>query len=276
MKLNVGWMASIIVAILIVVAVGIPVISSAVEDNLNEKFVNSSNRYSDIVTKDVSGSLSNGSFIVNGKEIDVTSERMVIFSDGGYMNMLNGATCNITTESQTVGYVNGFDYVIDAETRTVSISNITYSNSTSTPTELGWTYDNVCFFANSTGSYSDRWIVTDATYYVNDVADIYSIFYKDNTLSLFKGEDRITGTGTLTVDLTKISGVEDAYSFIQGANDGDLTYNNGTTDYYGGYIIVPISILSEKDGLSVVSTIVSVLPILMVIGLLIAIVRYRA
>lgn len=265
------------VAIIVIAGVLVPSLDLA-NDETYATYTNIDGHFSSKVTADVSGSLSSGTYTVNGENVTGLSNRAIIWSDNGAISMLNTSTCNIMyvsgSTASTVGYVNGFDLAIDLETKTVSISNITYSNSTTTPTSVSWTYDNVCFYASATGDYSDLWVTSGGSITISDAKDVYYSIKSGTNMFFFNGTALINGTSdsaTVTINGTGIDDYPTLEKVDYSAASGSglyATYNNN--DLYGGYLVVPHTVEGQSDLGSKFTPIMWVILPLVVVSLIVA------
>lgn len=267
---------SLTVAVILIGGLLVPVIGDA-EESTTKSYTNLGSHYSTKVTKDVSGSLASTVLTVDGDEVTGLTNRCIIWSDSGVISMLNSSTCNINyIDGGTVksaGYVNGYDYTIDFESKTVSVTNITYSNSTTTPTSVSWTYDDVCFYASATGEYSDQWVVGEVNLTLSDESDLYYAMKIGTNLFAFNGTDEINSTASgavCTLNTTPIDGYELETVKVTTSSGSDLYVTYNSTDSYGGYLVVPHVVSSQSEFASGYTPILLAIVPIVVVGLLVA------
>lgn len=273
---------SLAVAVIVIGGLLVPVIGDA-EKSTSASYTNFSSHYSSKVSKDVSGSLASTILTVDGEAVTGLTNRCIIWSDSGIISMLNSLTCNINyIDGGTVksaGYVNGFDYSIDYDTKTISVSNITYSNSTTTPTSLSWTYEDICFYASTTGDYADQWVVGAVSITLYDKSDLYYAMKIGTNLFAFNGTDEINSTAsgaTCTLNTDSIDGYHLETADITTASGSDLYVTYNSTDNYGGYIVVPHVVSSQSDfATSYTPLMVAIVPIVIVALLVAALVVFK-
>lgn len=270
------------VAVIVIAAVLVPALDIA-NDETYATYTNIDRHYSSKVTDDVTGSLASGTYTINGATVSGLSNRAVIWSDTGVITMLNTSTCNITyvsgSTATTVGYVNGFSISIDYDTKTISITDITYSNSTTTPTSISWTYQDVCFYASATGDYSDLWITAAGSITISDPKDVYYAIKVSSNMFFFNGTEQINGTttgATATITGTEIDGYPfEKVDFTTSSGSGIYaTYNS--TDSYGGYIVVPHKVSGQSEfGSNYTPIMWAILPIMIVSLIIVAVSIFR-
>lgn len=265
-----------IVGILVTTAVLVPILSTAV-DSTREYHNNNHDVYA-MTTGEVEISFSDSTYYVDGERVSTYSWGRLFISDvfavyrsadASYIYYWNGTSIVEATVSS---------FEMEVVDNIVSLSYTTNDNTTTTVSiQINWGY----YCANE-GSY--RMYNVDPSnspeVFVNSLSDVIAIGKLGTTAmySLHNGTVEVNGEvgGGIYADLVPVSGVMDVYSI-------DTTNNVSTSDIYFvvddtttlplACIIVPYEIYGYKTAeLGVVATILSIIPILVIMGLLVGIV----
>lgn len=275
--------SSIIVAILVISAVMVPIVSTAIDDQY-VVYNNANGQYSSIVGDSLEISYTFDSenktyeYIANGENVTLRAGQDVVFITDACLFKMGV----INNPSNYIVYYDGSSHIVyNIKSLTVSVSGSTSSLNwvtsadTNGSAELDYSWG---FYATSVGDH--RAIIGSETIYYHDIDDIYGSYWYStgSAFVTYNGENAIYNGNPATIEYNSspVNEVIDVYSTT--LNESSLTgivvsYND--VDFGSNVAIVPDKVVGDKAYYSdTVSLLLSILPILVVVGLLGAIVFY--
>lgn len=275
--------SSIIVAILVISAVMVPIVSTAIDDQY-VVYNNANGQYSSIVGDSLEISYTFDSenrtyeYIANGENVTLRVGQDVVFITDTCLFKMGV----VNNPSNYIVYYDGSSHIIQniksltvsASDGTSSLNWVTSSNANGSA-ELDYSWG---FYATSVGDH--RAIFGSETIYYHDIEDIYGSYWHSSGTAFvtFNGENaKYNGNlATVQYNSSPVNGVIDVYSTTlnEFSSTGIVVSYHGV-DSGAVVTIVPDKVVGDKANYSdTISTLLSILPILAVVSLLGAIVFY--
>lgn len=274
------------VAIILVAAVLVPIITDASEDQ-HEYYNNSIGQYSKVVDEPVvieyayDSDNDTVSYTVNG--VDQTlrfNYNDMIFSTSHASFKVTYA--NAPTFSSYILWLDETQGSRRIDTPTAVSAEIDADSISATIVKAGGDTESFevgidwGFYAVTEGDYRAVWN-DPYNVYINDVNQVYSVNWLTTTNEFFSihGESVVYGGGDATVsyDLTPVSGVIDVYNFMSG--DFILTVDNNGTPYEATpfNVIVPAEIVGDKNNASdTIENLLWAIPLVVIVAILLVLV----
>lgn len=273
----------IVVAVLIVSALAIPVISNY-SDSTYVAYNNSSGHLAKIIDDDVTVTFDSGTVTVDGVAVAVTSNaKPFVISDTvtiGWQTDYANIYGLVSGTLSKVYNIKSMTISIDASEHTIACSSITYTEGhtgASTVTLDTYTW---AFVQENTGGYEvlngSRTGASTENVYVASIDNIYSFSVNSSDAyslhgATVKHNGQVDEDVTATITLSSIPGISGVMSFVYTNNTttSKIIISDDDTDLSLGDIIVPNKVTGEKTDQVTFRTILNIVPLLLVVGIVI-------
>lgn len=283
----------IVLTLIVVSAVAIPVIETT-QESIYTNYSNTGYYYSEPVDESVTIEYAGSAPVIKVNDVQITTvadrNYPIIVSDSFMISRFCSVPlANIEYiaddgKSTNIGFITGGKFVIDPTERTITCSNLTYQDEHSGVTDLTVNYDKYAFNIAENGSYV---IYTPAS---GSSADMYlpehgwytawhdSTPSQNNNYAFFDGEKLVKQSNagmetSITNDSENITGYNEVTkATITDAAGSDVYASFGSVAYYNAMFIVPAVVHGVSNDNQVVHTLISIVPLILVIAMLIGIV----
>lgn len=265
-KKMVSAMVTLIVAVILTVSLVVPVISDFSSESIMTK--ENVGAKASPVTESTTITFDGTDLLVGTNEFD---GHVSLMCDNGFISYNAGKTSlSFATFDGRYDGLTSLNVTVDPTTKTVSG---TYTNAGHTEsTSLSTTYTDWCYVYDPDGEYVMNYYTSssvDTPVYYNDINEIHAIYSGSGVNLAFTGTT-VTGTDEGTAALTEnsIDNVDDMKYIETRYNQSDLTYEYNDTTYVPPYICAKAVVDGTVEPINTYSTILSIIPILIIIGIL--------